>query len=126
MDQEQKTLVALSQDPEVAARIVRNIANVERGWQLANGYLSERMMRDVRELFARLAPESWKVVEAGWSALLVPPNWKMTNGVGNGDAWLELVEICEADEEYPWIAAAVGAGSTQMGFQLQFRPGLMP
>ena len=47
-------------------------------------------------------------------------------GVGNGDAWLELVEICDAEEEYSWIAAAVGVGSTKMGLELQFRNGLAP
>ena len=126
MDQHERDLVGKAQDPATAARIIRNIAGVESDWHLASGLLSERVMRELREALAKLAPENWKVIESGWSALLVPPDWKMTKGVGNGDAWLELVELCDADEDYSWLAAAVGIGSTQMGFELQFRNGLQP
>ena len=126
MDQHERDLVGKAQDPATAARIIRNIAGVETDWHLASGLLSERVMRELREALAKLAPENWKVIESGWSALLVPPDWKMTKGVGNGDAWLELVELCDAEEDYSWLAAAVGIGSTQMGFELQFRNGLQP
>jgi hypothetical protein len=126
MDQEQKILVAQAQDPSLAARVIANIASVERDWHLASGLLSERFMREVRERLAKLSPENWRLFESGWSALLVPPEWKQTKGVGNGDAWLELVELCGAEEEYSWIAAAVGVGSTQMGLELVFRNGLSP
>lgn len=126
MDNHEKALVAQSHDPAIAARIIRNITSVESDWHLASGLLSERMMREVRAIFSKLAPENWKVVEAGFSALLVAPEWKQKMGVGNGDAWLELVELCDTEEEYSWIAAAVGVGSTKMGLELQFRNGLAP
>jgi hypothetical protein len=126
MDNHEKALVAQAHDPAIAARIIRNIASVESDWHLASGLLSERMMREVRAIFSKLAPENWKVVEAGFSALLVAPEWKQKMGVGNGDAWLELDELCDAEEEYSWIAAAVGVGSTKMGLELQFRNGLAP
>jgi hypothetical protein len=126
MDQEQKTMVAQAQDPVIAGRVIRNIANVERDWHLASGMLSERFMREVRQLLGKFASEHWKVIESGWSVILVPIEWKMSMGIGNGDAWLEIVEICAAEEEYSWIAAAAGVGSTQMGFELQFRNGLSP
>lgn len=126
MDQEQRAMVAQGQDPAIAGKIIRNIAEVERQWHLASGLLSERFMREVRQLAGKLAPENWKVIESGWSVILVPLEWKMSMGVGNGDAWLEIVEICNAEEEYSWIAAAAGVGSTQMGFELQFRNGLSP
>ena len=126
MDQHERDLVGQSHDPAIAARIIRNITAVEDDWHLASGLLSERLMRDVREIFGKLAPESWKFFLSGWSALIVPPNWKMTKGVGNGDAWLELTEFCDAEEEYSWVAAAVGIGSTKMGLELQFRNGLIP
>lgn len=126
MDTHEKALVAQSHDTAVAARIIRNIATVEDDWHLASGLLSERMMREVRELVAKLTPENWKMADSGWSALIVPPEWKMLKGVGTGDAWLELVELCDAEEEYSWIAAAVGVGSTKMGLELQFRNGLAP
>lgn len=127
MDNEEILLVTQSHDPAIAARIIRSIENVERDWHLASGLLSERLMRDVREIFGKLTPESWKFFLSGWSALIVPPDWKMTRGVGNGDAWLELAEFCDAEEEeYSWIAAAVGIGSTKMGLELQFRNGLIP
>ncbi len=126
MDQQERDLVGQAHDPVIAARIVRNIAAVESDWHLASGLLSERVMREVRAIFAKLVPENWKLIDSGWSALLVPPEWKMTKGVGNGDAWLELAELCDAEDEYSWIAAAVGIGSTQMGLELQFRNGLQP
>jgi hypothetical protein len=34
MDDEEKLLVAQSPDPVIAARIIRNIANVERDWRI--------------------------------------------------------------------------------------------
>lgn len=126
MDQHEKNLVAQSHDPAVAARIIRNIANVESDWHLASDLLSERMMREVRALVAKLTPKEWKVADSGWSALIVPPDWKMTKGVGKGDAWLEIVEFCDAEDEYSWIAAAIGVGSTKMGLELVFRNGLLP
>lgn len=124
MDQHEKALVAQSHDPAVAARIIRNIANVENDWHLASDLLSDRMMQEVRALVAKLTPKDWKVADSGWSAMMVPPDWKMTKGVGKGDAWLEIVEFCDADDEYSWIAAAVGVGSTKMGLELVFRNGL--
>lgn len=126
MDQHEKNLVAQSHDPAIAARIIRNIANVESDWHLASDLLSERMMREVRALVAKLTPKEWKVADSGWSALIVPPDWKMTKGVGKGDAWLEIVEFCDAEDEYSWIAAAIGVGSTKMGMELVFRNGLLP
>ena len=126
MDNEEKLLVTQSHDPAIAARIIRNIENIERDWHLASGLLSERLMCDLRVMMGQLTPENWKMFLSGWSGLIVPPDWKMTRGVGNGDAWLELAEFCDAEEEYSWIAAAVGIGSTKMGLELQFRNGLIP
>ena len=126
MDDEEKLLVTQSHDPVIAARIIRNIETVERDWHLASGLLSERLMCDLRVMMGQLTPENWKMFLSGWSGLIVPPDWTMTRGVGNGDAWLELAEFCDAEEEYSWIAAAVGIGSTKMGLELQFRNGLMP
>ena len=126
MDDEEKLLVTQSHDPAIAARIIRNIENVERDWHLASGLLSERLMCDLRVMIGQLTPENWKMFLSGWSGLIVPPDWKMTRGVGNGDAWLELAEFCDAEEEYSWIAAAVGIGSTKIGLELQFRTGLAP
>ena len=77
MDQEQKILATQAQDPVISARVIRNIANVERDWHLASGLMSERLMTDIRELLGKLAPENWKVIVSGSSALLVPPEWKM-------------------------------------------------
>lgn len=126
MDQEQKALIVQSQDPAIAARVIRNIVNVERDWHLANGLLSERFMREVCAFLAKLTPENWKLFEEGWSALFVPLEWKQKIGVGKGDAWLELAELCDAEEEYSWIAVAAGVGPTQMGLELVFRNGLLP
>ena len=125
MDHEQRTLAATEQDPALAARIVRGIADIERDYHLASGPLSERLMREAVQAFGKPAPPTWKMHDSGWSALLVPPEWSMTRGVGKGDAWLELAEICgDEDNDYSWIAAAVSAGPTQMCVEIVCRAGL--
>ena len=125
MDNDQRMSAARQRDPVLAARIVRAIGDIEKDYHFASGPLSERLMRDVVLTVRKAAPEPWQVIEAGWSALLVAPEWKMIRGVGNGDAWLELAEICtDEDNDYSWIAAAVQAGPTRMGIELVFRRGL--
>lgn len=125
MDHEQRTKAATQQDPKLAARIVRSIGQIEEDHYFASGLLSERLMREAVQAVKKVAIAPWQVVEAEWTAQIVCPEWKMTKGVGTGDAWLELAEVC-ADEErdFTWISAAVGAGPTRLGLELMYRRGL--
>jgi hypothetical protein len=112
-------------DPELAARIVRTIKQIEDDHFLASGPFSERLMRDAVQAIEKVAIAPWQVVETDWTVQIVCPEWKMTKGVGTGDAWLELTEVCsDEDRDYCWISAAVGAGPTRMGLELVFRRGL--
>jgi hypothetical protein len=126
MDHDQRTKAAKSQDPEWAARLVRNIAQVEADFFHAAGAISERMMSEAVQSMHKANAAPWQVVETGLSALIVCPDWKMVRGNGTGDMWLELSEIGadEQDDEHCWLAAAVKAGPTQLGIEVKFRPGL--
>lgn len=125
MDNEQRIAAATQNERASAARIVRSIEQIEADFFLASAALSERMMREAVQSIRKVVPAPWQVVEAGWSAQIGCPEWKMTKGVGTGDAWLELTEICsDGEREFSWISAAVGAGPTRMGLELMFRRGL--
>lgn len=127
MDHEQRTKAAKAQDPKLAARIVRSIGQIEADFYHAAGPLSERVMREAVQAIGKVATSPWQVIEAGWSAQIVCPEWKMTKGVGTGDMWLELSELSiddEDDDDHSWLAAAVRAGPTQLCMELIFRKGL--
>ena len=125
MDYEQRMAAANLNDPVLAARIVRSIKQVEDDYYFAGWPLSERLMGEAVRAVEAVAKAPWKVVESDWTAQVVCPEWKMTKGVGTGDAWLEITDICTDEErEYCWISAAVGAGPTRMGLELVFRRGL--
>ena len=125
MDHEHRLAAVNAHDPVLAARIIRGIAQVEDDYFFASGPLSERMMEEAVQAIAKAATVPWHVVEVDWTAQIVCPEWKMTKGVGTGDAWLELAEICaDEDRDFSWISAAVGVGPTQLGLELMFRRGL--
>lgn len=126
MDHDQRTKAAKSQDPAWAARVIRNIAQIETDFFHAFDHVSERIMSEAVQAIHKVAMHPWQVVESGMSAQIVCPEWKMTKGVGTGDMWLELAEIGadEDDDERSWLSAAVKAGPTQLGFELTFRRGL--
>ena len=123
MDHEQRDVAARVQDSEITARIVRNIADIERDFHFASGPLSERLMREMIQSIVKAADNHWIVVEKEPSAFITTPDWKV-NGVGNGDMWLELSEICQDELDYSWIAVAVRGGRTQLTLELMFRRGL--
>lgn len=126
MDQDHKQKIAYEQDPIVAARIVRGIADIERDFYLAAGPLSERLMTEAVKAMGKATVAPWVTMDTDMTAILIHPDWKMTRGVGNGDAWLELAEITNDEEvEYTWIAAATRTGNTQLGLELTFRRGLL-
>ncbi len=125
MDHDQRMTAATQMDSERAARIVRNIEQIETDANLAIGHLSERMMGSALQAISKLVTDPWQVVESELTARIVCPEWKMARGVGTGDAWLELTEIGEDEEEgFSWIGVAVGAGPTRLGLELAFRRGL--
>ena len=116
---------AAQYDPEAAARIVRDIERIDADANLVITALSERMMGEVVRIATKALTEPWQIVEADWTARLICPDWKMTKGVGTGDAWLELTEIGgEDDEGLSWVSVAVGVGPTRFGLELTFRRGL--
>ncbi|MFX8704254.1 hypothetical protein ABTM89_19430, partial [Acinetobacter baumannii] len=89
--------------------IVRDIEQIDADANLVITSLSDRMMGEVVRIATKALSEPWQIVEADWTARLVCPDWKMTKGVGTGDAWLELTEIGgEDDEGLSWVSVAVG------------------
>lgn len=126
MDHKQATKTMNPQDPEWAARVVRDIAQVEADFFHAAGAVSERMMKEAAQAIRKIAGAPWHVSEAGLAVQIVHTDWKMIRGVGVGDMWLELSEIgaVDGDDEHCWLAAAVRSGPTQLGIEIRFRPGL--
>ena len=125
MDSDQQTRLAQSQDPELAARIVRSIAELERDYLFAWGPLSERLMREVAAVTRKAAADPWQVEGTEWDVKLTSPGWRATRGVGQ-DAWLELADVVEAEEDHCWTAVIVSAGPTKLCLELKFRKGLTP
>jgi hypothetical protein len=127
MDDDQRILAAQQQDPVNAARIVRSVAAIEKDFYDLSGPLSAQMMHEAVQIIAKAVTAPWQVIEVGWSAQIVCPEWKITRGFGTVDAWLELSEICADDEnDHSWIAAAVRAGPTLLGISLEFRRNFFP
>lgn len=125
MEQEKVMILARQQDPAVAAALTKNVAELERDFKLLEGPLSERFMNDVEAVMRKAAPEPWEVVKTEWTVHLRALDWKLTRGLGNGDAILELAEIPgESDEDHTWIGCATGAGESKFGFELIFRNAL--
>lgn len=124
MDHEQRTIAAQQQDPELAARIVRNIEQLERDSHYAAGPLSERLMRDIGAAIQNAAPEPWIVAGNDTGVTLTLPDWKANRGVNHNDAWIELSDLTLDEQEYSWISVIVNAGPTKLGLELKVRPGL--
>jgi hypothetical protein len=125
MDSDQQTRIAHGQDPELAARVLRNIADLEADYLFAWGPLSERLMREAASTAHRAASDPWRVEGTEWSLTLASPDWRATRGVGN-DAWLELADANEHEDDHSWAATIVSAGPTKLCLELKFRPGLAP
>lgn len=114
------------QDPKYVTRLIANVATVEEDFFLLSGPLSERLMTEIVSTLTKAVVAPWQINKVDWAARITCPDWKMSRGVGTGDAWLELAEICaDDDSNHSWLAAALRAGGTQMGIELIFRPGLV-
>jgi hypothetical protein len=126
MDHEQRTKVANMLSPEWAARVVRNIGQIEDDFYYAANHLSEQMMTQGALAIEKVVKAPWQIVENEWTPQVVCPDWKMVRGVGTGDMWLEVSEISadKEENEHTWIAAATKTGPTQMGIEIKFRRGL--
>lgn len=116
--------LAMAKDPAIAARIVKNIAQLEQDYRLADGHLSDWLMRMIMISMKAAAPEPFLVENTAWSAYLSHPDWKPTKRIGRGDAWLEIVEFARDEQDHTWLAAALGAGPTELNLELMFREGL--
>ena len=124
MDHDQRMTAAENQDAALAASIVKAIPELERDYRLAEGPLSEQLMREIMLAMRQAAPAPWEVIETDYSVLLRSPGWKPSRGLGNGDAWLQINEVAEDGLDRTWLGVAVGAGPTQLGLELLFRTGI--
>ena len=120
---EQSNLGA-AKDPAIVARVVTNIAQLEQDYRLADGYLSDWLMRMITLSMKAVAPEPFDIENPAWSPYVTCPDWKPTKRIGRGDAWLEIVEFARDEQDHTWLAAAVGAGPTELNLELMFRDGL--
>ncbi|WP_408587471.1 hypothetical protein [Novosphingobium sp.] len=126
MDHEQRTKATNRQDPELAAKVVRSIGEIETQFFHAAGPLSERMMSEALVAIEKIVTSPWEFIENDWTPQVVCPEWKMTRGVGTGDMWLQVAEISADEDEYEhtWIAAVTKTVPSQLCVQLMFRKGL--
>lgn len=125
MDSDQQAKLAQQQNPELAARVIRNIAAIEHDNIYAGGPLSERLLRDIAGVMRAAAPEPWTVVSTEWNVALNSPDWRATRGVGQ-DAHFELADMLEDEDDHSWAAVIVSAGPTKLCLELKFRKGLAP
>lgn len=127
MDHEHRTKIANQQDPEWAARVVRNIGQIEADFFHAAGPLSERMMAEAFLAIEKVVKAPWLLIENEWATQIIAPEWKMTRGVGTGDMWLQISEISADEEgiEHTWLAAVTRTVPSMLCVELVFRRGLM-
>ena len=124
MDANEQRLLAAAKDPAISGRIVQGIADLERDYQLAEGYLSDWLIREINVAMRSASPVPFEVATTAWSAIITCPDWKPTKRIGRGDVWLEIVEHAQDENDHTWLAAALGAGPTEMQLELNFRDGL--
>ncbi|GGD65139.1 hypothetical protein GRI62_11530 [Erythrobacter arachoides] len=124
MDTTEQKHLAMAKDPATASRIVQNIAAIEQDFRLAEGYLSDWMLREIIAALRTTVPAPFEVVTTAWAAIISCPDWKPNKRPGRGDAWLDIVEHAEDEDDHTWLAAALGAGPTALHLELIFREGL--
>jgi hypothetical protein len=124
VDTTEQSNLGAAKDPAIAARIVTNIAQLEHDYRLADGHLSDWLIRMITLSMKAAAPEPFVIENTAWSPYITCPDWKPTKRIGRGDAWLEIVEFSRDEQDHTWLAAAVGAGPTELNLQLMFRDGL--
>jgi hypothetical protein len=113
-------------DGQLAARIIRNLGQIEADFFHSAWALSERLMHEAFLGISQVAQAPWDASEVDWSTRIVCPGWKMTKGVGTGDMWLELAELSPDPDGYErsWLATALKTASTQLCIVVKFRRGL--
>ena len=124
MNAESKMTRAQQPEADRAASIVRQIDDLEQNTQMLWGPMGERLMAEIGQAIRSSASNEWLVMGDNDALSLTCPNWKPNGGLGRGDAWLELSEIAEDEEDHSWVADAIGIGRSGMGLQLTFRNGL--
>ncbi len=126
LDHEHRTAAAKLNDGQLAARIIRNLGQIEADFFHSAWSLSERLMHEAFLAISQVAQAPWECSEVEWSTRIVCPGWKMTKGVGTGDMWLELGELSSDPDgyEHSWLAAALKAAPTQLCITVKFRRGL--
>ena len=76
---EQRDTAARLQDSSITARIVRNIAEIERDYHFASGPLSDKLMQEIIQTIVKGSTAPWLVDDSEDSALLTFPEWKAGN-----------------------------------------------
>lgn len=125
MDSDTQTRLAQRQDPQLAARVVRNIGQLESDYLFAWGPLSERLLRDATAAVRKVAPEPWNVIGTEEELTITFPAWRATRGAGQ-DVWFELADSVWDEDDHCWAAVMVSAGPTKLCLELKFRKGLTP
>src|SRR5688500_17610281 len=82
-------------------------------------------MREVAAAARKSTPEPWVTEGDEEGVTVTARGWKSTRGAGH-DAWLELCDATEDEDDHSWIAVLVSAGPTKLCLELKFRPGLTP
>lgn len=123
MDDKQRTEAATQQDPKLAARIVRNLKQIEDDYHLASEVFSEKLMLAAVQVLKKAVTDPFQVVETDWTATIVQYPWR-SRGVGQ-DFWIELAEVGGDEErDYTWLTAATAVGPTRLALVLMCRRGL--
>lgn len=72
MDHDSRQLAAKRNDSELAARIVRNIEQIQDDFFHSTGPLSEKIWQDALVAVNAAAADTWQVVEVDWGVRLEP------------------------------------------------------
>lgn len=122
---DQESCVQLTSDTSLAT-LVRSVGAIENANHALNGPLSDRLMTEIQKVVRTAAPKPWLVDQADGSVRVQHPAWGKGLTIIHNDAWWELVEISNDDQEHSWIAALTASGATRTGFQLVYREALAP
>lgn len=127
MNSEHREIASKHQDPELAARIIRDIEQIEDDSHLAYGPISHRLMTETGSSARSAVPDNWLFEATDDSLMAMAPEWKANRGVNQRDAWFELSDlIADEERDHSWVAVLVSKGNTQLILELKFRPGLVP
>ncbi len=123
-EHEMRALAAQRQDPQLAARIVRSIEQIETDSHLAYGAVSQRLMTEIGSSARSAVPDSWTYESTDDGLTITTAEWKSSFG-NQRDAYFALADLVEDDtQDHSWVAVAMSKGHTQLILELKLRPQL--